>query len=81
MAMSTYYKPEQVKKYGRKLWPYDRASYRRVAVSTNGVWDRACDVTEQSEYDYFYEQYMQGLWLSWDLYDYDPKHEEGEGDE
>ena len=41
---------------------------RLVMVNSNGIWDRAVDVTEKSEFDYFYSQYAAGMFLTCKLY-------------
>jgi len=69
--MSIYYDPELIEKSGtpvHRQTTHIPAAQRLVAVQFNGLYKRACDVTEESEYKLFYDQYYSGLWLSWDLY-------------
>ena len=79
--MSDYYDPQTVKQSGVPVTMRPRilsGGRRLVAVSSNGLWDRACDVTNDSEYKLFYDQYAAGYFLSWDLYIFDPRNAEPE---
>lgn len=78
--MSTYYNTVSDIKENGKPVNYCGSNYnlirfknRLVAVSSNGLFERAVDVTEKNEYEYFYQQYYSGMWLNWDLYDYVPE--------
>lgn len=79
--MSKYYNPvTTVKQKGKKVehvesgvYPLGRFQNMLVAVSDNGLFERAVDVTKQSEFDLFYQQYYEGMWLNFDLYDYKPQ--------
>jgi len=71
--MGTYYDVSDVKTNGRRV--YSRPSHvtgKLIAICDNGMFELAVDVSDQDEYDHFYEQYSQGLFLSMSLYDYTP---------
>ena len=72
--MSKYYNPPEKVKAGKRLSGRKHASVsnRLVALMFNGAWYCAVDVTEKSEYDLFYAQYLSGAWLDFELYDYLP---------
>lgn len=74
--MSKYYNPvSKVKQNGISVdrgggYPLGRFRNRLVAISSNGLFERAVDVTDQNEFKLFYDQYYSGMWLNFDLYDY-----------
>lgn len=54
--MSIYYDPELIEKSGtpvHRQTTHIPAAQRLVAVQFNGLYKRACDVTEESEYKLF----------------------------
>lgn len=71
--MGTYSDVSVVKTYGKRI--YSKPSYVRgqlIAICDNGMFELAVDVSNQDQYDHFYEQYSRGMLLSMDLYDYTP---------
>lgn len=78
--MGTYYNPEKVEKHGVRVEKtplgLPTVKYRLVMVLDRTTRKLAVDVTNRGEYQEFYGQYSMGLWLRYDLYDYDPANEE-----
>ena len=59
-------KGEQVTMYNDK--PQKPKGTFLVAIVCNGIWSIAPEVTDQREYDEFYNSYCQGNWLSFKVY-------------
>ena len=70
--MGKYYAAEEVKEQGRQVRVGDYVHHRLVAVMFNGLRSIAADVTRKSQYAEHYKNYSTGMWLTFDLYDYEP---------
>lgn len=76
--MSKYYNVDKVRTTAKRVaragdnHPSVRDGRRLVAIADNGLFKAAIDVTEQSEFDYFYARYYSGGYLTFELYDYNP---------
>lgn len=81
--MGKYYAVDEVKQNGTLIHAHERDQVLRrlrsfgaqgvaVMVLDNGVRQMAVDVTRPAEYESFYQQYSQGWWLSYELYECHP---------
>ena len=71
--MGAYYDVDDVKTNGRRVYGQSpRVTGKLVAICDNGMFQLAVDVSDPEEYDHFDEQYLQGMFLAMDLYDYTP---------
>ena len=71
--MGAYYNVSEVKTSGRRVYGQSaRVTGKLVAICDNGMFECAVDVSKPEEYEEFEKQYLKGMLLSMDLYDYTP---------
>jgi hypothetical protein len=79
--MGHYYDAQAVRTRGKPMRnqspdPAKRAflyfKHRLVAVMSNGIREIAPDITDQDEHQALWDAYSCGVYLSFDLYDFNP---------
>ena len=71
--MGKYYDVDDVKTSGQRVYGQSpRVTGKLVAICDGGMFECAVDVSDPEEYEEFEKQYLKGMLLSMDLYDYTP---------
>jgi len=71
--MDHYYNSKKIRAKGREVWasgkqPNVPAGQKLIAILWNGLRYVCPDVTEQSEYQTFYDAYYHGYWVKMSLF-------------